>query len=147
MPLLFPIVSADMWHMFEWNTKYATGVASIDAQHQTLFQLAEKLHQAMATGQGKTISAAILDRLLQYTSSHFAHEERLMRLHNYKDLPEHKAQHDALTKQVVDFQAKFNAGEVTLTVELLHFLNNWLIQHIQGSDLKYVPALAGKAVA
>jgi hemerythrin len=133
--------------MFEWNAKYATGICSIDAQHQTLFQLASKLHQAMSAGQGKAITGAILERLLQYTASHFAHEERLMRTNDYPDLPAHKAQHDALTKQVQDFHTKFQAGQITLTVELMHFLNQWLIDHIHGCDLKYVPLLSSKAVA
>ena len=40
----------------------------------------------MSTGQGKAVSGRILDRLVQYTASHFSHEERLMRLYDYPDL-------------------------------------------------------------
>lgn len=133
--------------MFEWNTSYATGIGSIDAQHQTLFQIGNKLHEAMIEGQGKTVVGPILDRLLRYTAGHFAHEERLMRLHDYPELAAHKAQHDALTRQVLEFQAKFQSGQATMTVQLLHFLKNWLVDHIQGSDRKYTPFLAKKAVA
>lgn len=82
----------------------------------------------------------ILARLVQSTAGHFAHEERLMRLHDYQDLEAHKAQHDALTRQVLEFQAKFQAGQATMTVQVLQFLKNWLVEHIQGSDLKYAPS-------
>jgi hemerythrin len=133
--------------MFEWNNSYAIGIASIDAQHRTLFELSAKLHQAMSAGQGKAAVGPILERLLQYTKAHFAAEERLMRLHDYPDFPTHKAQHDALTKQVADFSAKFNSGQAAITVQLLQFLKNWLVDHIKGTDLKYVPHLAGKAIA
>jgi len=133
--------------MFEWNSSYVTGIGSVDAQHQTLFQIASKLHEAMTTGKGKAVLGSILNRLVQYTAGHFAHEERLMRLHDYPDLAAHKAQHDALTRQVLDFQANFESGQAAITVQLLHFLKNWLVEHIKGSDLKYVPFLANKAVA
>jgi hemerythrin len=133
--------------MFEWNHSYSIGIASIDAQHRTLFDLSAKLHQAMSAGQGKAAVGPILERLVQYTQAHFAHEERLMRLHDYPDLPAHKAQHDALTKQVADFNAKFKSGQAAITVQLLQFLKNWLVDHIRGCDMKYAPHLTARAVA
>ena len=133
--------------MFEWNNSYLTGIGSIDAQHQTLFQIGGKLHEAMVLGKGKALLSSILERLVQYTESHFAHEERLLRQHNYPDFTSHKAQHDALTRQVRQFQAKFESGEAAITVELMHFLKNWLANHIKGNDLKYVDCLRGKPIA
>jgi len=139
--------SADLLCMFEWNPRYSVQIGSIDAQHQTLFHLAEELNTAMAAGRGKSALSRILDRLVQYTVVHFAHEERLMRLHDYPDLAAHSAQHEALTKQVQQFQAEFNAGTTAITVELMYFLRDWLTGHIAGSDQKYVPFLKEKLVA
>ena len=133
--------------MFDWNNSYSVQIGSIDAQHQTLFRIAGELHTAMANGQGKTAVAKTLDRLIQYVGMHFSHEERLMRLHGYPDFPAHKAEHDALTRQVVQFQQEFQAGRAILTVQLLRFLKEWLQNHIQGSDQKYAPFLREKAVA
>ncbi len=136
-----------MLRMFAWNSSYMTGIASIDAQHQNLFHIGAKLHDAMTAGKGKTVLSTILQRLLQYTEGHFAHEERLMRIHAYPDFEAHKAQHDALARQVREFQARLESGQATMTVQLLYFLKNWLVDHIQGSDLKYAPFLANKVVA
>src|SRR5947209_16921068 len=111
--------------MFEWNKNYSVSIGSVDAQHQTLFAIAGELHAAMLAGQGKSSLARILDRLVHYTAVHFAHEERLMRLHDYPDMAAHKAEHDALTRQVRKFQEDFNAGRVTITVQLLNFLKDW----------------------
>jgi hemerythrin len=133
--------------MFEWNDRYSVGIGSIDAQHQALFRLAGELHTAMITGQGKTASGKILARLIQYTMSHFAHEERLLRLNDYPDLAAHKEQHDALTRRVREFQANFERGQAAITVQLLHFLKDWLAHHIEGADQQYAPYLKGKAVA
>ena len=133
--------------MFEWKDIYSTGIHSIDAQHRNLFAVAEDLFAAMSTGQGRAAVGRTLDRMVQYTASHFAHEERLMRLHNFPDFEAHKAEHDKLTAQVLQFQADYRAGKVTITVQLLQFLRDWLQKHIQGSDQQYAPFLREKAVA
>ena len=112
--------------MFEWNQRYSVGIGSIDAQHQSLFAIAAELHSAMVTGQGKAASGKILDRLIQYTVSHFAHEERLMRLCDYPGMTAHKMQHDALTGKVRKFQSEFQAGRAAITVDMLQFLKSWL---------------------
>jgi len=132
--------------MFEWKDEYSVRVISIDNQHQTLFRLAGELHAAMVAGQARGVLAKTLDRLVQYTAMHFAHEERLMRLHNYPDLPAHRAEHQALTTQVLKLQADFQGGKATITIQLLQFLKDWLEKHIKGSDLKYAPFLIGANV-
>ena len=133
--------------MFEWRNEFSVKIGSVDAQHKILFGLAEELYTAMKTGRGKLVLAHILDRLVQYTKTHFAHEERLMQLHGYPELAAHKAQHDALTDQVLQFQADFAQGRIAMSTELFTFLKNWLEQHILGSDQRYSPFLRSKAVA
>jgi len=133
--------------MFEWNASYSVNIGSIDAQHQNLFAIGRELYAAMNAGQGKSVVAKILDRLIQYTVVHFAHEERLMKVHNYKDYAAHKAEHDALTRQVLQFQRDFQNGRAAMSIQLLQFLKDWLSHHINGSDKKYAPALQEKAVA
>lgn len=147
MPIKSRGRAADDRGMFEWSDRYSVGIGSIDAQHQSLFRLAADLHAAMAAGQGKAASAKVLDRLVQYTATHFAHEERLMRLHDFPGLPVHKAQHESLTKQVRQFQTDFHAGRATITVQLLKFLQSWLESHIKESDQQFAPFLKTKALA
>jgi hemerythrin len=132
--------------MFEWKSQYSVHIPSIDGQHQNLFRMAEELYTAMAAGQGKPALARILDRLVQYTTVHFAHEERLMSLHRYPALADHVAEHRALTQQVVDFQADFETGKALMTIQVLQFLKDWLKHHIAESDQKYAPFLKEKAV-
>src|SRR5215471_15649282 len=133
--------------MFEWSPSYSVGIGSIDGQHQNLFAIGRELHAAMEAGQGKVAIGKILDRLVHYTSVHFAHEERLMQAHDYAEFEAHKAEHDALTAKVLKFQADFHAGKVNFNVQLLQFLRNWLQGHIQGSDQKYAPQIKVDPVA
>jgi hemerythrin-like metal-binding protein len=138
--------TADLKDMFEWKPDYSVKIASIDGQHQNLFRIAEELYAAMNAGQGKAVLSKTLDRLVQYTQVHFAHEERLMHAHCYPDLDAHIAEHRSLTQKVVAFQSDFETGKALVTVQLLNFLKDWLKHHIAESDQKYAPFLKEKAV-
>ncbi len=133
--------------MFEWKNEYMVGIGSIDAQHQGLFAIGRELYAAMSAGQGNSVMSRILDRLVQYTTVHFAHEERLMQLHKYPDFDKHKAEHDALVKQAMAFQAEFKGGRATMAVQVLQFLKEWLEKHIKGTDTLYVPCMKAQKVA
>jgi hemerythrin len=133
--------------MFAWKDTYRIGVAEIDVQHRRLFSLADELHSAMNSGKGKAVLEEVLQSLIAYTKTHFATEERLMQRCKYPEFGPHKAQHDEMTKKVVQLQHDFQAGNRMLTIEVMQFLNNWLRQHIGGSDRKYVPFVVGKTAA
>ena len=136
-----------MLGMFEWKNSYSVGIRSIDAQHRSLFGIGAELYAAMSAGQAKAALNKILDRLVQYTQSHFAHEERLLQLHGYPEFAAHKAQHDQLTAQVLAFQTDLSGGKTTMSVQLLRFLKEWLEKHIQETDRRYAAHLIAKRVA
>jgi hemerythrin len=85
--------------------------------------------------------------LVKYTKFHFAREEKFLPETGYPAAGPHKQQHEALTRQVLDVQKKYNAGATaTLSVDVMQFLKNWLISHIQGSDQSYRPHLNAKGI-
>lgn len=130
-----------------WNDKLSVGVPSIDAEHKKLVGMVNELYDAIQAGHGKDVLSKILDGLIDYTATHFAHEERLFAETGYPAAAEHKKLHDDLKKQVLEIQAKFKSGASgTLSLEVLNFLKNWLIVHIQGTDKKYSPHLNAKGV-
>jgi hemerythrin len=138
--------TADLFlDMFEWKDAYSVHINSVDSQHKNLFRLADELYDAMLAGKGKAAVGAVLQRLLDYTRVHFAHEERLMQECGYPDYAAHKAEHDALTREVQRLQAEYTAGRITMTVQVMQFLKNWLEKHIANSDLKYAPHVAASA--
>jgi len=133
--------------MFEWKPQFSVQIPEIDTQHKRLFVLASELHNALQQGKGKTVLEQSLARLVDYTKTHFATEEQLMRRYNFPETALHKMQHDQLTAQVLDLQKKFREGQATLGIELMMFLKNWLEQHIAGSDQKYGVFIRGKLAA
>ena len=146
-PVVCRAILADRSGMFDWKPQYSVGIETIDTQHQNLFAIGRELYAAMSSGKGTAATGNILDRLIQYTKSHFAAEEALMRKCGYPDYPKHKKEHDELTKQVLEFQADFKAGRVAMSVQLLDFLTKWLQSHIQVQDAAYAPVMKSKAVA
>ena len=133
--------------LMTWNERYATGVTSIDTQHRKLIDMLNALQEAMLAGKGNDAVGRILDGLVQYTMSHFAHEERMFATHGYADAAAHKAEHDKLATQVIDFRTQFKEGKTRLTIDILKFLRDWLNGHILGTDMKYVPFLKAKNAA
>ena len=133
--------------MFEWKPSYSVQINSIDRQHQELFRLAGKLHAAMSSGETNAALANLFDALVQYTRTHFQQEEQMMQRANYPDLAAHKVQHEALLHRVHELQSQFAGGRVTISIDVLHFLKDWLAKHIMGTDQKYVPFMKEKSVA
>ncbi len=122
--------------LFQWNDNFSVGNSEIDAQHKKLFQLAARFHSAMTKGQGKQSLQQILTDLIEYTKYHFASEETAMQRSSYPEYPEHKAEHDALTRKVVQFRDDVAADRAVITIDVLKFLNDWLIHHIGQMDKK-----------
>jgi len=75
---------------------------------------------------------------------HFHAEEKLMEQAGYDKLDEHKRIHEKLVNEVLDFQRQFKSGNATVSLDLMNFLSDWLINHIKGVDRKYVPLLKQK---
>jgi len=120
--------------LFAWNDMYSLEHPQIDREHQALFAMAEQLHQAMLDGSGATVLRDLLAKLINYTQVHFSHEEALMRQNAYPGMAAHVAEHRQLAEQVVDLQKKYAAGKLTISMETMHFLRDWLDHHIRRSD-------------
>lgn len=125
----------------EWDASFETGITSIDSQHRKLFDMVNELHDAMQQKRSKEAIGQILGRLIEYTGSHFSHEEQAFRSSAYPEEAGHKQEHSRLVEQVLALQGKFNSGEAVLTQSVIEFLQDWLIKHIKGTDMRYAPHL------
>jgi len=122
--------------LINWTNEFSIGIPHIDSQHQKLVEMVNNLHAAMLKGQAKDALGKLLDELKNYTVYHFASEEKVQQECNYPGYQAHKILHDKLTEQVVEFQNKFKSGNATISSDLLGFLKDWLINHIQREDKK-----------
>lgn len=133
--------------LMTWTEKLAVGVKVLDDDHKKLVDMVNQLYDAIVSGHGKDSLGKTLDGLIEYTKSHFAREEKFFVQTGYADTAAHKQQHADLTRQVLDVQQKYKAGvSGTLSLEVMNFLKNWLVTHIQGTDQKYGPYLNSKGI-
>lgn len=124
-----------------WNESMSVGVTLIDRQHQELLRLTNELHDAMIQGRGRTVLREIVDGLIEYTHTHFTTEEGYFEACDYPDCAAHKQQHRDFVAKVTDFKQGFDEGRLMLTLDVMSFLGDWLVEHIQGSDASYAPYL------
>jgi hemerythrin-like metal-binding protein len=124
-----------------WNSGYSVGVKTMDSQHTVLFGLLNDLHAAMMKGQAQSLTGPLLRKLVEYTHTHFSAEEQMMAAAKYPGLADHRTRHRELIKQVEEYANRFESGEITLSLDLLKFLRNWLSDHIQKVDHQYGPWL------
>jgi hemerythrin-like metal-binding protein len=123
--------------LFEWNPKYSVGVELFDDQHKRLFSLLNQLHDGMHYGHREAILHTVLLELTIYIEEHFSAEEAAMAFHGYSGIAAHRAEHDKLRAEVQSFLRKCEAGELTLNVEIVNFVLEWLTVHIMKTDKEY----------
>ncbi len=127
--------------LIAWDNSIKIGIDKIDEQHFRLVELVNKLYGAMINRAGNTILQTLLGELAEYTVTHFADEEEMMRKAGYAKLVEHQKVHEKLVGQVMEFKERFESGSATVSIELMSFLGDWLINHIQATDRQYVAAM------
>ncbi len=115
----------------EWKDSYEVGHHEIDAQHQVLYELANKFLNAS----DKISSANSGMSLYKYTRGHFKYEENLMKKLGYPEMEMHIAQHTDLIS-LLNEVAENVADESLSMQDLEAFLSAWLIDHISSSDTK-----------
>jgi len=132
---------------FDWKDSMSVRNSMIDHDHQKLIQYLNEMHAAMMAGHGKDLVGAILTKLVAYARDHFGREEIVWRSGHYADLEKHRKEHADLLKTVDDFKAKYDKGSAALSVDLMQFLRDWLLNHILKSDKTAADAIRGAASA
>nr|WP_320133546.1 bacteriohemerythrin [uncultured Holophaga sp.] len=118
-----------------WSDDLATGIQDIDAQHRRIVDYINQLAVAKELGRADAL-VPVLERLVDYTASHFSLEEELMEKAGYACAGSHKGTHDLFVRSIQESQKRVAAGE-DITGELLATLKTWLVYHIKHDDAAY----------
>lgn len=120
-----------------WTPELSVSVEEFDSQHQVLIGLIQKLYGAMENGEGDGVSTQIVKELIDYTDYHFAVEEENFRIYGYPDAEAHIAEHQTLLKKARELYQGLEQGRTVLSNEILDFLQDWVMNHIMKTDVKY----------
>ena len=124
-----------------WNDELSVGILSIDEEHRHIFGMISRLEQAIAVGRGKQVMAEVFDELLEYTATHFRHEEKLFDVYEYPDREKHRKQHEIMVQQVKELNRD---RRYVFPENLADYLRDWLSNHIMKTDKLYAEFLREK---
>jgi diguanylate cyclase (GGDEF)-like protein/PAS domain S-box-containing protein/hemerythrin-like metal-binding protein len=125
------------------DAEHLLGVPEIDAQHQELMRLINKLNDAAKQARPTEVIAGLFDEIIAYTQFHFAAEEQLMEQNGYMGTEAHMREHRRLLGEVNYLRKKIIAGEELLA---LQYVKDWLLPHILGMDKPFARYLAQRGV-
>lgn len=120
-----------------WSPSYSVGVDSLDGDHRMLLGMINKLHQAMSTGQSKSMLTPLISELKTYSMTHFRNEEGYLEMIHYPHLDEQRRQHGVFVSKIQEFETELGRGNMMLAMRVMPFLNDWLLQHIMNVDMQY----------
>lgn len=119
-----------------WQPSYSVGVKLIDAQHKKLFSILNDLEDGINDSDRSSLENTIFD-LKAYVKFHFGQEEKYFKQFNYEDAPAHLQQHSLYVEKINELHARYLKNETNIAAELVEFLDDWILNHIQIIDKKY----------
>jgi hemerythrin len=138
------MTNQDDFDVVVWEEKYITGITLIDHQHKELFSLTNELFRA-CVGRDETLKSAFaeaMSRMVEYVHIHFSAEQELMQRIKYPQYHEHKKQHDALIRDILDAVNEYNYGKKFVPNQFVRTLRDWILSHIALTDKFYATYIA-----
>ncbi len=129
---------------FEWTSEFSVNNGFIDGQHKMIFEYANNLYDSIQTGKSKEIIDDLISKLFDYSQTHFADEEKLMRDCKFPDLALHVTEHERFIAKVNDYRNNFNLTSRMTAIDIMNFLKDWLTNHVLVTDKKYAPFIKNK---
>jgi hemerythrin len=126
--------------MYQFKDEYRTGIESIDLEHKKLFEIADQAYNTLMDEfipDKYDYIVDILNELKEYAATHFRHEEEYMTGIRYKRLFSQKASHEDFIEKISAYDlSKVDENQKQVILDVLDFLNDWLVHHIIESDKK-----------
>ena len=124
--------------MLNWDAQYSVGVKEIDEQHKRMIDYINELESALNASDVREHIVRVLNGLVAYTRDHFATEEAYFRKFDYENTEAHISEHMNLISDVEIFVYRLETGAELSPASILHFLRDWLLEHIMGADKEYM---------
>jgi len=127
--------------LFDFTSKYMTGIDMIDEQHKKLFDIMRrsfeelKHHQNNEDVDSFDVVLDVIDELADYTRTHFEAEEEYMASINYDGLEAQQRAHQMFIEKLSDINLEgTNIPPTEYLEDVIDFLLYWLTNHILKMD-------------
>lgn len=132
LPPLTPRVNA--W--IPWNDNLSVGIDIIDEHHRYLFDLINDLYEIVIAKRGAREVARVIKALDAYAKVHFRSEEMMMEHYGFAGIKRQEQQHHAFESKIREFYEELHANPLVAQFDVLSYLRDWLIKHIEVEDAK-----------
>jgi len=120
----------------QWKDEYSVNVKLIDDQHKNFIKILNKIYDSLDNMQSANLNIIFIE-LISYINYHFTTEEKYFEIFDYEGKTEHEADHNKFRKKINELRQNFHENKVALTLDLADYLEDWLLNHINGMDKKY----------
>ncbi len=129
---------------FPFELRYLVGVEALDRQHKQIVDLLNELYGSVTAQQSRDSHLELLTRLINLTRTHLATEEQVLRARSYPDYLRHKAAHEGLARNLLEFREQVVRRKHELTIECVDLIKLWLLDHFAEFDLAYARFLGSE---
>ena len=119
---------------FSWPDTCTYGEGTMSEEHRDLIGRVRDLEEGLRAGLDQAELLARLDRAYAVLRSHLDAEEATLRAAGYPRLGAHLAQHNDITRALLEFRANVEAGTAQITESVLHFVFQWFQTHMKHDD-------------
>jgi len=124
--------------LLSWSRDFETGYPEIDNAHKKLFMLIRELVDEWMNGGSDESVENTMKFMIEYTTNHFAEEEKLQLKYDFYDYKNHKKIHNSFRKKIESVVEKYRSEGSS--AELINRVNSvfvrWIVQHIKVEDSK-----------
>lgn len=123
--------------LLKWTTDLELGLEQIDNQHKTLINIINELNIGIEYGQSNSVMIPIVEKIQEYTNTHFKAEEEIFSQYNYPDRAVHEAEHITFIDSIKYIHRQCEIIEEPMSTRIRDFLLGWLCNHIRTKDKEY----------
>ncbi len=130
----------------EWKDTFSVGVKALDEQHQELFSYLNTIFAIFEDPSQREKTGEVLLKLEEYARVHFTTEEKLFEKHKFYGTKDHQKEHHLYEEKIKEFNLRMEKGNDRVLEDMLEFLADWWMGHIQGCDKDYTRFLNNSGV-
>ncbi len=125
----------------EWDPGFSVDVAEIDVHQKKMFDLFNELIELKQKKADPKMIANLVSDINDYGKLYFTTEEKILMERQYPDRDAHARGHRRFIRNAISLRREIVEDVDNLTLDSILSLRDWLIEHIQTSDVLYVPFL------
>ncbi|WP_018526234.1 bacteriohemerythrin [Alkalispirochaeta alkalica] len=131
-----------------WTPGLSVKVDIFDEHHKRWLAIIDQLYRVLRDGSSDEVLEKTFDDVIAYTDYHLGAEEAAFEHFGYPQCQNHKEMHQKLAKKIHALHREMQEGNKKMVaLEVMDFLEDWVVKHIVKCDKLYAPFFQNLEVA